>query len=119
MELIYFKLYKSYKPDYVDQEKLLIKLHDYSDWSLKNKMFSKMLFLEMNVLCVPLLIHTSQEFLTHNLLQNVCVCVLPLLMRLNIISELWDQIWNSHQNIAYVVLMFPLNSSCHNNHIFC
>lgn len=50
MELIYFKSYKSYKPDYVDQEKLLIKLHDYSDWSLKNKMFSKILFLEMNVL---------------------------------------------------------------------
>ena len=48
MELIYFKSYKSYKPDYVDKEKLLIKRHDYSDGSLKNKMFSKMFFLEMN-----------------------------------------------------------------------
>lgn len=31
MELIYFKSYKSYNSDYVDKEKLLIKLHDYTD----------------------------------------------------------------------------------------
>lgn len=37
------KFCKSYKSDYVDKEKLLTKLQNYSDWSLKNKIFSKML----------------------------------------------------------------------------